>query len=153
MLPSAVTKIEQGTRRVDADDLVALALALGVTPNRLLLPDMETAVSEDERGTELTPGKIVLWREAWAWALGEEPLDVGDGRATSAFRRENRPHLPDRQTLWLFELGPYALAVQVDYSQERADESGQEMGAAFVRLLDLARPTFEQLQTAAESEG
>src|SRR6478609_7894890 len=37
MLPSAVNKIETGARRVDVDDLTAIALALNTTPNRLLL--------------------------------------------------------------------------------------------------------------------
>jgi hypothetical protein len=35
----ALSKIEKGQRRVDVDDLVALALALGVSPN-LLLPSL-----------------------------------------------------------------------------------------------------------------
>src|SRR5689334_8019285 len=33
-----LSRIEKGTRRVDADDLVALAIALGVNPSALLLP-------------------------------------------------------------------------------------------------------------------
>src|SRR5947207_14726355 len=36
ILASGLVKIEQGKRRVDVDDLVALALALGVTPTELL---------------------------------------------------------------------------------------------------------------------
>jgi len=39
LVPSAVAKIETGERRVDVDDLIALALALEVSPARLLLPD------------------------------------------------------------------------------------------------------------------
>jgi hypothetical protein len=38
---TGITKTEQGTRRVDVDDLVAIALALGVTPNALLLPPVD----------------------------------------------------------------------------------------------------------------
>jgi transcriptional regulator with XRE-family HTH domain len=41
ILDTGIMKIEKGERRVDVDDLVALALALGVTPNRLILPDMD----------------------------------------------------------------------------------------------------------------
>lgn len=37
MLPSAITKIETGQRRVDVDDLVALAEVLDVAPQRLLV--------------------------------------------------------------------------------------------------------------------
>ena len=36
ILPSGLSKIEQGTRRVDVDDLVALADALRTVPSRLL---------------------------------------------------------------------------------------------------------------------
>lgn len=36
ILPSGLSKIEAGTRRVDVDDLVAIAAALGVMPDRLL---------------------------------------------------------------------------------------------------------------------
>lgn len=38
MTPSAVSKIERAERRVDVDDLTALAAVLGVTPTDLLLP-------------------------------------------------------------------------------------------------------------------
>jgi transcriptional regulator with XRE-family HTH domain len=41
ILPSGITKIEQGARRVDVDDLNALAAALGVSPTRLLLHGSE----------------------------------------------------------------------------------------------------------------
>jgi len=33
---SGITRIEQGSRRVDVDDLAALAIALGVRPDHLL---------------------------------------------------------------------------------------------------------------------
>ena len=36
ILPSGISKIEQGDRRVDVDDLVALADALGTVPSALL---------------------------------------------------------------------------------------------------------------------
>ena len=45
MLTSTVHAIVQGKRRIDADDLVALAGALGVTPADLLQPDA-TATAE-----------------------------------------------------------------------------------------------------------
>lgn len=65
-----LSRIENGERRVDADDLVALAAALGVSPVTLLLP------RED-------PGKPVplaenlaapSWQIAWRWMHGEVPL-------------------------------------------------------------------------------
>jgi transcriptional regulator with XRE-family HTH domain len=96
ILPSGITKIEQGTRRVDADDLVALAVALKVTPTRLLLgppptdgpddPAHEEAWEwhdwEDSKGNKRSPIPVIRlapelalepW-DAWPWALGEVPL-------------------------------------------------------------------------------
>lgn len=46
---SAVDQIEKGTRRVDVDDLMALAAALDVSPATLLMPvgeeDQEIAIT------------------------------------------------------------------------------------------------------------
>lgn len=90
ILPSGITKIEQGQRRVDADDLVALAVALGVTPNRLLLTGR---VADDT--VRLTPAVEVSQVAAWWWATGEQrlpgPHAVPDDRQ---FGAENRPHDP-----------------------------------------------------------
>ena len=41
---TALDKIERGTRRVDVDDLMALAAALDVSPATLLMPTMVPAV-------------------------------------------------------------------------------------------------------------
>jgi transcriptional regulator with XRE-family HTH domain len=112
---SGLSKIESGDRRVDTDDLVALALALDVTPNRLLLPGR----SETEAEVELTAGArpvALPWNLAWRWACGEEVarsltvehllanLDRDDDRAPGPvqlarevvvrFSHENRPHDP-----------------------------------------------------------
>ncbi|MFV2195294.1 helix-turn-helix domain-containing protein [Nocardiopsis sp. LOL_012] len=66
--PGAVTDVESGKRRVDADDLVALALVLDVTPNTLLLAP--TAVGDMEiTGTSPQPAAHV-----WRWADGQWPL-------------------------------------------------------------------------------
>lgn len=67
---TAISKIEQQDRRVDVDDLVALAIALGVSPNRLLLP----ARPDESKQAELTPDVTVTADEAWKWALGLQPL-------------------------------------------------------------------------------
>jgi transcriptional regulator with XRE-family HTH domain len=50
ILASGLSKIEQGTRRVDVDDLVAIARALEIVPSALLNPAPEntrTAADED----------------------------------------------------------------------------------------------------------
>jgi transcriptional regulator with XRE-family HTH domain len=69
-----LSRLERGERRVDVDDIVALALALDVTPNRLMMPDI------DLRGVSisdaLTPAVTGNPQALWTWAQGEEPLDT-----------------------------------------------------------------------------
>jgi 8-oxo-dGTP pyrophosphatase MutT (NUDIX family)/transcriptional regulator with XRE-family HTH domain len=67
-----LSRIEKGTRRVDADDLVGLALALGVNPSALLLPrdvppDGLVALADDQQASGT---------DAWAWADGRRPLPI-----------------------------------------------------------------------------
>lgn len=73
MRATTITKIENRQRRVDADDLVALALALGVNVSALLLPP--TA-----RGTGEVTGidHPVSAFHLWTWASGEGPLPPDD---------------------------------------------------------------------------
>jgi transcriptional regulator with XRE-family HTH domain len=91
ILATGVTKLEAGQRRVDADDLVALAVALGASPLRLLLP------AEDIDGeVPLTPERSAPWAVTWRWAVGEQPLPESgesdeDIDAVWDFMRENRP--------------------------------------------------------------
>lgn len=80
-LGTTVNKIETGARRVDVDDLVAIALALNTTPNRLLLNDPADQRDQIEMAPEVTARGL----QAWAWANGEqtllpacEPLGQGD---------------------------------------------------------------------------
>lgn len=69
LLPSGITKLEQGDRRVDVEDLLALAVAFGVNPSRLLLgPDGE------DQPVILTPTVTVPAWAAWQWADGFQPL-------------------------------------------------------------------------------
>lgn len=71
ILPSGITKIEKDGRAVSADDLVALALALQVTPNRLLLP-----VKQLEDQIALTPEVHTTAAQAWEWVLARKSLEV-----------------------------------------------------------------------------
>jgi transcriptional regulator with XRE-family HTH domain len=67
---SSITKLEKGDRRITVDDLVALACALDVTVDRLLLP---MAYEEDDQ-ILITPARAVPSAEAWDWARGSFPL-------------------------------------------------------------------------------
>lgn len=80
-------RIERGERRVDADDLVALAMVLGVNPSALLLPYVA-------KGTVHLTGATVSAERAWEWADGDSPLEIpkgDDGTARYDFRRTARP--------------------------------------------------------------
>jgi transcriptional regulator with XRE-family HTH domain len=50
IVPSGISKIEQGDRRVDVDDLTALADALGTIPNDLLYEPQQApaGISQDD---------------------------------------------------------------------------------------------------------
>lgn len=94
VLPSGLSKLETGDRRADVDDLIAIAVALDISPNRLLLP--ETA---DDETIELTPQSEASARSAWRWATGDAPLPPDhDIDRAARFRDENRPHDPGDST-------------------------------------------------------
>ncbi len=67
-------RIEAGERRVDADDLLALAIVLGVHPNALLLPP----VSGHDLLATATGTKYMPSETLWDWASGEQPLGFWD---------------------------------------------------------------------------
>ncbi|MGN7136430.1 helix-turn-helix domain-containing protein [Streptomyces pseudogriseolus] len=69
--PLGISRIEAGTRRVDADDLVALSVALRVSPMTLLLPWSDRA----DAPAEVTAAGVVPAAAAWLWADGVRPLD------------------------------------------------------------------------------
>lgn len=71
MLPTVVSKVERGDRRVDVDDLVAFALALNVSPVALLLPPEPIG---DWDTVRLTAEVEALITDAWLWASGERAL-------------------------------------------------------------------------------
>lgn len=89
MRANTITKIEKGQRRVDVDDLVALALALETRPDALLLPP---TIAGDH--LQLTEKKVTTAFGAWRWANGAQPLDVpegDDGTALARFQERAQP--------------------------------------------------------------
>lgn len=76
---SGLSKIERGERRVDVDDLMAIAVALDVSPLGLLLPvDREPGEIVEASGAR---GGLALF---WMWALGEKTPFTRDDRAFTA---------------------------------------------------------------------
>lgn len=65
-----LSRIEAGERRVDADDLVALALVFEVSPASLLL----TATTASEDVVQVTGAGGVAADAAWGWLTVSRPL-------------------------------------------------------------------------------
>ncbi|MDG4770673.1 helix-turn-helix transcriptional regulator [Solwaraspora sp. WMMD792] len=107
--PSGVSKIENQSRSVDVDDLVALALALKVNPNRLLLPG-----DDDQEAIALTPKVQPKAFQAWAWAQGEQVLLA----AATALGEGERP-FRDVQ-------GEYARLVRPPHRRRNADHTAMQ---------------------------
>jgi hypothetical protein len=85
ILSTGLQRLEAGKRRVDPDDLIALAIVFDVTPITLLLPS-------DERGTmKVTESMTVSTNDAWFWARGKRPLAGGDDSTWTAFRARSLP--------------------------------------------------------------
>lgn len=86
--PLGLRRIEHGERRVDADDLVALALVLNVNPSALLLPHVESAETVD-----LTEEVSVSFKMAWQWADGRSALENIQAVAPIDFLATARPRM------------------------------------------------------------
>lgn len=82
-----LTRIENGERRVDADDLVALAFALSVNPNALLLPAAPTS----DEVVEITGCAPLPAGQVWSWADGVRPLDATGRGPDVEFGHRTRP--------------------------------------------------------------
>lgn len=70
--PLGLRRIESGERRVDVDDLTALAFALDVNPHALLLPHLRG----DDVRREVTGQDFPAMPtdEIWRWAEGDRPF-------------------------------------------------------------------------------
>lgn len=98
--PLALRRIEARARRVDADDLVALAVALDVSPLTLLLPEYGDIGDEQSMSGLREP---LYSNVLWLWGTGDEPLHLPDlpgtpraMRAIAEFRLRARPEIAAR---------------------------------------------------------
>lgn len=144
---SALSKLETGKRRVDADDLMALAIVLDVTPNRLLL--MDGASTDDS--VELVPDFGALdARSAWQWASGEHLVahgfsDYADdaglddtSKRMARYYRENRPHDQPDMTI-LSDMVPHVVELrQLADMLDKLEQDGVTRKAA-LRFVELFR--------------
>ncbi|MDV8147243.1 hypothetical protein [Arthrobacter sp. B10-11] len=85
--PLAVRRIEEGGRRVDVDDLLAFAVALGVPPNSLLLPHEDP--SPEPSATAVGDAAFL---DVWSWADGNSgPIGYDDDYHGRVISRPVRP--------------------------------------------------------------
>jgi 8-oxo-dGTP diphosphatase len=92
-----LSRIERGERRVDADDLVALALALGVNPSALLLP---RSTAPDQL-VDLTEDYQARARDAWNWADARAALPfAGPGTRSTMDYQVNADFVSHGRPLW-----------------------------------------------------
>lgn len=83
---STVTKIENAQRRVTADELITIAVVLGVNVNALLLP----VEIDRDRPIKVTGHGSVHAQDAWRWATGESPMP-GHGIRNKDFQARVNP--------------------------------------------------------------
>lgn len=69
--PLGLRRIEDGTRRVDADDLVAIAVALDVSPVTLLMPSIDSVTEDDP--VEVTGLPSAAAKASWLWLTAQTP--------------------------------------------------------------------------------
>jgi transcriptional regulator with XRE-family HTH domain len=94
ILATGLVKIVNGTRRVDVDDLMALAVALRVNPSTLLLP----ATTGTDETYDLTGAAGIPAHQVWDWADGKAPLvDPHGDESDWDWQLHARP--PGRRTL------------------------------------------------------
>src|SRR5512139_48829 len=70
--PLGLGRIESGTRRVDVDDLTALAIVFDISPATLLMPIVPD--QNPETFVQLTGTNTIPGRRAWTWLTGSYPL-------------------------------------------------------------------------------
>src|SRR5271163_4837774 len=74
---SAVDQIEKGARRVDVDDLMALSVALGVSPVTLLMPAVDRSDvkvrPQDAVNATAVPTPVTA-EHLWGWLTAKYPL-------------------------------------------------------------------------------
>lgn len=102
---TAIGKIETLERRADADDIMALAVVLNVTPARLLLPDDYSG-----RPFQIAPDRTVPTLWLWEWAMGRMSLDMENTELTQDERFLADDAYQDEQPTALKRLARHTLS-------------------------------------------
>lgn len=126
---SGISRIESGARRVDVDDLTALAVVFGVSPAALLLPLTD---SPDDQVT-ITGRGTVDALVAWEWGIGRLPLKMTPGKEKTELLEHRLYGMPQ----WLLDHVRYTVL-------------GSSTGKG--RLTDDARAIIEEDRARYEQE-
>ncbi|MEV8307863.1 helix-turn-helix transcriptional regulator [Streptomyces flavidovirens] len=138
---SGITRMEKAERQVTVDELMALAVVLGVSPSSLLLPLQD---AEDVQ-VEITGGGTVRADVAWDWADGKRPLRTPSGDVNTAdleYRLYGRP--PGRREAQGVVLRPRGARGREQVAKIR--EAYRALQSVGLDLTELARLDVEQFE-------
>ncbi|MGO1399578.1 MAG: hypothetical protein ACTHVO_14380 [Brevibacterium yomogidense] len=120
--PLGLRRIEAGERRVDVDDLMAIAVVLDVSPMRLLLPGVQAKTID----AEASGAGAHSTHDLWTWALGykrlgQSPVESRDFLRRSSPRRIlSRKERATRRAEWLID--------QVEDMKQKISSLSSEVG-------------------------
>lgn len=98
--PNGVSEIENGLRRVDIDDLIALSKALGTSPAVLLMPTPELPDDQGRGVVYLDADDEPLTTEqVWDWLTAAKPL-VTDAMMDELDKHDDAELAVQEQYLW-----------------------------------------------------
>lgn len=98
--PNGVSEIENGLRRVDIDDLIALSLALGTSPAVLLMPQPELPDDQGRGVVHLDADDEPLTTEqVWDWLTAAKPL-VTDAMMDELDKHDDAALMLQERWLW-----------------------------------------------------
>lgn len=146
---SGITRMEKAERQVTVDELVALAVALQVSPSSLLLPLDDSPA----KTVEVSGGGSVTADVAWDWVDGRRPLQWPDGDVSTTsleYRLYGRP--PGRRDAHGVVLRPRGPRGREQVTKIReAYKALQSVGLDLHELQRLDVDAFEELM--GEGEG
>ncbi|MFF4248644.1 helix-turn-helix domain-containing protein [Streptomyces sp. NPDC001822] len=156
--PTGITRIEKGQRRVDADDLVALALVLNVSPIALLLPP-----TWGDEQVRLTSEISLNARTAWLWAEGRTPAnDWAAGAAGAELDDKAEQEFFSQRESYEALTHPEARRRAAQHPANTAAETARAMVGRLVRAVEsrnkgaverqarVAKARVDQLKTEVE---
>ena len=139
--PLGLRRIEAGERRVDVDDLMAIAAVLDVSPMRLLLPGVQAKAIT----AEVSGAGAHSTHDLWTWALGykrlgETPVESRDFLRRSSPRQIlTRGERVARRSEWL--------ADQIHHIEGKIEQLSAEVGSEDQHLASgLIRRYQEELE-------